>query len=150
MIFDTLANAGSYRHLSPRIARGLDWLAAFSVLQADGRYDIDRDKVFALVQSYATVAPAEKKFESHRDYLDIQYVAVGDEVIQYAPLRDLQPVTAYNAEKDFLLYAEPASITPLHFSPGLFAIFYPQDGHKPGCMNGQSSPIKKVVIKVRA
>ena len=150
MIFDALANAQAYRHLGPRIARGLDWLADFSPQQPDGRYDIDGDNLFALVQSYDTVPPADKKFESHRDYLDIQYVATGHEIIHYAPLRDLQPVTAYDNQKDFLLYGDPEKATPLNFSPGQFAIFYPQDGHKPGCMNGGRVAIKKVVIKVRA
>jgi biofilm protein TabA len=150
MIFDSLAHADAYRSLSPRIARGLDWLTDFSPQKKAGRYDLDGDNLFALVQSYDTVPPAEKRFESHRAYPDLRYVAIGDEIISYAPLRDLQPITDYNAEKDFLLYSEPPQSTPLHFSPGQFAIFYPQDGHKPGCLNGRSSSIKKIVIKVRA
>ena len=115
----------------------------------DGRTDIDGDDVYALVQSYDSVPPAEKKYESHRLYADIQYVGAGTEVIHYAPTASLQPVTAYDAQKDFLLYADPAGSTPLHLAPGTFAIFLPHDGHKPGCVNGAPCRIKKVVIKVR-
>ena len=119
------------------------------VLRDDGRYDIDGDNVYALVQSYGTVAPAEKKYESHRIYADIQYVAEGSELILYAPIAELHAATAYDGAKDFLLYGDPAATTPLLLGPGRFAIFLPQDGHKPGCIDRTACRMKKVVIKVR-
>lgn len=105
--------------------------------------------MFALVQSYDTAAPFERKYESHRDYIDIQYVAAGTEVIYYAPTDRLQAVTDYHAANDYQLYADPSAATPLHLAAGSFAIFYPQDGHKPGCINGAACRIKKIVIKAR-
>jgi biofilm protein TabA len=149
MILDTLSQQAAYQALGPRIARGFAWFTGFSPEMPDGRYDISGPDVFALVQSYDTVAASEKKYEAHRDYIDIQYVAHGSEVIYYAPLDRLQPVTDYHAEKDYQLYADPAVFTPLHLAAGSFALFYPQDGHKPGCVNGAVCRIKKVVIKVR-
>lgn len=149
MILDTLAQQAAYHVLGPRIARGFAWFAGFSPDMPDGRYDIEGSDVFALVQSYDTAAATEKKYEAHHNYIDIQYVASGSEVIYYAPLDRLQSVTEYNAEKDFQLYADPAASTPLHLTAGNFALFYPQDGHKPGCVNGAVCRIKKVVIKVR-
>jgi biofilm protein TabA len=149
MILDLLVHADSYHALSPGFAAGLDWLAKFTPQTADGRYDIDGDNVFALVQSYDTVAPTEKKYESHRIYADIQYVATGSELILYAPTAQLQPATAYDGDKDFLLYADPVATTPLLLGPGRFAVFLPQDGHKPGCVDGTPCRMKKVVIKVR-
>lgn len=149
MILDLLSHAESYRTLSPGFAAGLAWLARFTPQTTDGRYDIDGDNVYALVQSYDTVAPTEKKYESHRVYADIQYVAVGSELILYAPTAQLQPATQYDEAKDFLLYGDPATTTPLLLGPGSFAIFLPQDGHKPGCVDGTPCRMKKVVIKVR-
>jgi YhcH/YjgK/YiaL family protein len=149
MILDTLPNASRYAGLSPRIALGLDWLARFDPHTADGRYPLDGDDVYALVQSYETLPAAEKKFESHRSYLDIQYLAVGDETIFYAPTAILVPSTTYDSVKDYLLYADPAQAISLLMPPGSFAIFYPPDGHKPGCVNGPACRIKKVVIKAR-
>jgi YhcH/YjgK/YiaL family protein len=149
MILDTLDRAPTYRSLGPRFAAGLEWLAKFQATTPDGRYDIARDDVYALVQSYDTVPAAEKRYESHRSFADIQFVAIGSEVIHYAPTGGLAPVTSYDAQNDFELYADPAASTPLHLAPGTFAIFYPQDGHKPGCTNGATCRMKKVVIKVR-
>lgn len=149
MVFDTLAHASQYTDLGTRVALGLAWLAKFDAQTTDGRYAIDGDDVYALVQSYDTVDASEKKFESHRTYLDIQYIASGTETILYAPTRSLQPTMAYDAAKDYLLYSDPAHATSLLMQPGSFAVFYPQDGHKPGCVNGSHAKIKKVVIKAR-
>jgi YhcH/YjgK/YiaL family protein len=150
MIFDSLANAATYRSLSPAVALGFDWLKQFTPDLPLGRHEIDGDKVFALVQTYETAAPTSKKFESHRTYLDIQYVAAGDEVILYAPLPALTPTMDYDPKRDVILFTDPAASLGLQFKPGDFAIFYPQDGHKPGCLaNGIPSTIKKVVIKAK-
>jgi biofilm protein TabA len=148
MICDTLTNNWTYRKLSPRVAKGLAWLERFSPATPDGRYEVDGDGTYALVQSYDTVNASDRKFESHRRYLDIQYVATGHEVTYYAPIAGLDVVQAYDEGKDFALYAEPATATPLTLTDGTFAIFYPQDGHKPGCSNGGVRQIKKVVVKV--
>lgn len=151
MIFDTLDRAASYRSLSSRFAAGFDWLAKFDPQTADGRINIDGDDVFALVQSYDTQPAAEKKFEAHRKYADIQYIAAGQETMYYAPLGKLSPSMGFDTEKDYTLFHEPAAgvTTALAFAPGSFAIFLPQDGHKPGCATGTPMKIKKVVIKVR-
>lgn len=149
MVIDQLSYTGHYHSLGSRFTAGLNWLARFQPAMPDGRYDIEGDDVFALVQSYDTMPAAEKSYESHRAYADIQYVADGTEVIYYAPTESLHPVTPYDTEKDYLLYADPASATPLHLPPGTFAVFLPHDGHKPGCVNGAPCPVKKVVIKVR-
>jgi biofilm protein TabA len=149
MILDALDQALLYRQLHPGIARGFAWLGEFSPQMPDGRYDIDGPALFALVQSYVTAPPAEKKFEAHRHYIDIQYIAAGTEIIYHAPTGSLQGSTEYDAEKDFQFFADPVVATPLHLTPGNFALFYPQDAHKPSCVNGAPAQMKKVVIKVR-
>lgn len=151
MIFDTLDHASDYNSLSPRIKAGLDWLAKFDPNTAVGKYPIEDEAVYALVQSYDTLPESEKKYESHRKYADIQYVAGGSETIMYAPLKSLKATMEFDAEKDYSLYFEPAAgvATALPLVPGSFAILLPQDGHKPGCITGTAMKIKKVVIKVQ-
>lgn len=149
MIIDSLTHASAYRHLGPRFAAAIDWLQGATSALADGRIEIAGEDVFALVQTYETVPSTEKKYESHRAYADIQFVLSGDEIIHYAPAPALRPATDYDAQKDFLLYADPPESTPLHCGAGTFAIFFPQDAHKPGCIGGGAARIKKIVVKVR-
>lgn len=149
MILDTLPQCHLYADLGARIRRGFEYLQSFSPGVADGRYELDGDAVFALVQSHPTAPAKGKKFESHQQYLDIQYVAEGIERIQYAPVASLVVDLPYVAEKDCALYRDPDHVTDLILQPGLFAIFYPADGHKPGCCVEAPMRVKKVVVKVR-
>jgi YhcH/YjgK/YiaL family protein len=150
VIFDTLVYHSTYHPLGYRFARGFDWLTRFSPETADGRYEIlDNGDLFALVQSYQPVLPNLKQYESHRQYADIQYLCSGKEVIQYAPVHNLIPATDYYPERDCALYHDPAEGIALYLGPGDFAVFFPSDGHKPGCILGTPLPIKKVVLKVR-
>jgi len=70
-------------------------------------------------------------------------------VILYAPLPTLSPTMEYDPKRDVILFTDPAASLGLQFKPGDFAIFYPQDGHKPGCIASAPSTVKKVVIKAK-
>ena len=70
-------------------------------------------------------------------------------MIQFCPISRLTPVTEYEAARDVRLYSDPVSGSDLRLEPGMFAIFLPQDGHKPGCHAGTRARVRKVVVKVR-
>ena len=149
MILTTLAEADAYAALHAGIAEGLAWLRAFDPETPDGRLPIIGDDVFALVSSYETGPATEKRFESHRTYLDLQYVARGAERILHTPTAGLEVETPYDAANDIVFYAEPKVSSSLLVREGDLAVFHPGDGHKPGCMAGGKHAVKKVVVKVR-
>ena len=149
MILTTLEEADAYASLGGGIAAGLAWLRAFRAETPDGRYEIEGDHVFAAVSSYDTGPATEKRFESHRVYLDLQYVARGAERILHTPTAGLAVETPYDAAADILFYAEPKVSSSLLVRAGGLAFFYPADAHKPGCMAGGRDAVKKVVVKVR-
>ena len=86
----------------------------------------------------------EAKLETHNQFIDIQIPLSGVEVMGYTPRTDL-PEEAYNAEKDITFYKGLAK-DYLTITPGMFAIFFPQDGHAPGVT---PDGVKKVIVKVR-
>jgi len=149
VILTTLAEAAAYEALGERIAAGLRWLREMDPAAADGRHPIDGDDVFALVSSYETGPSTEKQFESHRVYIDLQYLAAGNERILHAPATGLEVAVPYDADRDILFYAEPPFATSLLMRPGDVAVFHPGDAHKPGCMAGGRHAVRKVVVKVR-
>jgi biofilm protein TabA len=150
MITDTLAQSHRYIGLSPRFAAAFEFLRQLSARQPDGRYDLDGDNCFALVQTYTTRPLAEAKFEAHRQYIDIQFIQTGRENILWSPLAALSQVTEpYVAERDIAFFANPPQWTPINLGAGQFAIFFPEDGHAPGIESNAPSEVRKVVIKVR-
>jgi YhcH/YjgK/YiaL family protein len=150
MIVDHLTHADAYLDLSPGFRHGIEFLRQFDPTTPPGRYDLAGDELFALVQHYTTKPPGEKRFESHRRYADIQYVAQGAECLWFVPRAALHGKTDYNPEKDVEHYAEPATgMLPLRVQTGGFVMFFPQDGHKPGCIDHVSTTVIKVVLKMR-
>ena len=149
MILTTLAEAAAYEALGERIAAGLRWLREMDPAAADGRHPIDGDDVFALVSSYETGPSTEKQFESHRVYIDLQYLAAGNERILHAPAAALSVQTLYDEAADITFYAEPPFASSLLMRTGDLAVFFPEDAHKPGCMAGGRHAVRKVVVKVR-
>ena len=149
MILDTLTFASDHRYLRGGFPDAFDWLGHFIPETPDGRYPIDGDDVFALVQSYETTPATTKRYETHRAYADLQYLVAGSEIIYYAPLDQLTSATPYDDQQDYELFNDPPISTPLQMSPGTFAIFLPQDGHKPGCSAGSISRVRKAVVKIR-
>ena len=148
MIYDQLPRQGLYRAVHPLLPQAFDYLLGFDTGIPDGKYELKGDKLFALVQSYETAAETSKKFEAHRNYIDLQYLAAGEEIIYHTPLETLGEVQAYNGEKDFALY-EGQPEQPLVMRPASFAILFPRDGHKPGCHFTGPAKVRKVVLKIR-
>ena len=149
MILTTLDDADAITCVHPRFEAGLRWLRAFDPAIVDGRHAIDGDHVFAIVSSYHTGPATEKRFETHRIYVDLQYVASGAERILHAPADGMTVETPYDEANDIAFYAEPRASSSLLMRAGDLAVFHPADAHKPGCMAGGRDEVRKVVVKVR-
>jgi len=146
MILDRIDNAG----LHPRFAKAFEVLAGGKLTQQkDGRYQVDGDEIYYTIQQYTTRPISEGKLEAHRKYIDIQFLLAGEELIAYAPLKDLTVAEEYNPEKDIAFFQAPAKITTIKLEPGLFCVFFPDDAHLPGCQVAGPADVRKAVIKIR-
>ncbi|NBX01792.1 DUF386 domain-containing protein [bacterium] len=93
---------------------------------------------------------AEKKWESHRVFGDIQVMFSGEEICGHHPANALRSTESYQENKDVEKFAHPTTNTnSLLLKPGSFTIFYPSDGHQPGVMVNHPTEVLKVVIKFR-
>ena len=149
MIIDSLAHSADYAGIHPLFPAAFDYLRSFDPATPDGKYEIDGKRLYAMVQRYETAPETSKTWEAHRIYADIQYIVSGREKIFYSPVDQLQSSTPYNGEKDVEKYTGPADAAADVLPAGHFAVYLPQDGHKPGCMVDQPEPVVKVVIKIR-
>lgn len=150
MIVTDLAHAANQVPATPALQKGLAFLREAQGKElADGRIAIDGERVYALVQSYETLTGGEWKFEGHRRYIDIQYIALGEEVIGWAPTGAATVTMAYDEAKDIWLGTVPASeAVPVRLTAGYLAVLYPEDAHAPKRAAGAPVPVKKIVVKV--
>ena len=149
MIVTDIAHLADQVMLTPALQKALAFLQALPAGPlSDGRMEIDGDNVFALVQSYETQTGVWL-FEGHRKYLDIQYVASGEEVIGWAHIDRATVTMPYDPAKDAWLGTVPADeITPVRLAAGQLAVLYPTDAHAPRHAAGAAMAVKKIVVKV--
>jgi len=151
MILDTLDQSHRYHAFSSRFEKSFAFLRKVTAqTPPPGRYEIDGEDIYAFVQQHRTKPMPERVYESHRKYIDIQYMLRGREIMVWAPLASMKTVTmAFDESKDAALYALIPDGAPVEVRAGQFAIFYPDDAHIPSCAWGEPEEVLKVVIKVR-
>ena len=149
MIVDNIVTIDCYKGLGSRFEMAFDFIRKIYASKEKyevGRYEIDGKNIYAVVQEYITKSPEEKDLEAHRKYIDIQFMLKGRECIFYSPLDLTASKTSYSVENDYELFTGKSM--ELLFREGDFAVFYPQDAHKPGCTIDQPEQVIKVVVKI--
>lgn len=149
MIYDNIKNIERYQGLSGDIYDGLRYLTSIDDSIENGVHQIT-DNVKAIVSEYETKEANPNGFEAHREYLDIQYLVSGKEIIKCIPIDDLVVVRDYDEANDYLLFSDNVNNT-LDFllGEGYFTLLYPDDAHEPQLCDGKPMPVKKVVIKIK-
>lgn len=104
--------------------------------------------VRASVQRYTTQPEETLRFETHEKFFDVQYLVAGEERIGVAARDGLEVQTPYDVENDVTFYQEPAESDSVLLHAGEYAVFAPQDAHKPRCAAGKPMPVQKIVVKV--
>ena len=113
-----------------------------------GKYPIDGDHVFASVTEDSTKDFDKTTWESHRKYIDLQYIIKGEEMIGVCPVSQAVLTNPYDAKRDAANYSVKGTIYSA--TPGTFFIFFPSDAHRPSITPGGNKVDKKLVIKVQA
>lgn len=148
MIFDHLKNAHLYYPLGKRIQLALEYLSNTDFQNLEpGKYEIDGENVFAIVQNYDTKPITAGKWEAHKKYIDIQYIVSGKEKMGYSNPVKMIVTEEYNIEKEVMFMKGEGNF--LIAESGYFALFFPTDVHMPGIAINLSTPVKKVVVKVK-
>lgn len=147
MVADRLENANLYFGLSKDIEAALRFLRTDAVYELSvGKHEITPG-INAIVSEYVTKPREKCSWETHRKHIDIQYILEGCESIDYASAMSLEETTPYDRVNDCTLYEGDGS--EIKLETGSFAVFYPEDAHRPGVMDGISMPVRKVVVKIK-
>ena len=148
MIKDNIKNAKNYYHLGEKFQKGFEYLEHTDILNlANGKYEIDGKDIFVSVQDYQTKPVEEGKFEAHKKYADIQFIAKGEEKLGYGSIENFKPVTFYDDSNDIVFLEGKGKF--LEAKTGDFIVFMPEDAHMPCIEKDSSSYVKKAVVKVK-
>ncbi|MEP7144043.1 MAG: YhcH/YjgK/YiaL family protein [Ferruginibacter sp.] len=129
------------------------WDEAFAFLKEHnldslpiGKYPIHGDSVIASVTADSTKDFERTNWESHRRFIDLQYIISGEEKMGVNPVAGAVATNPYDDKKDLVNYTAPGKFYVA--GPGTFFIFFPSDAHRPGITPGGNKVVKKIVIKV--
>lgn len=145
MIMDILAAAERYTGVHPGFREAFDFLIQADVEEmADGRVDLDGDRMYANVMSVEGVGRDAARMETHRRYIDIQYVIKGCDVMGWRSAAEPLQGMGYDAAKD-IEFHRAAPTFWFEVPAGHFAVFMPEDAHASLAGTGA---VRKVVVKV--
>ena len=128
--------------VSERLEGYIELLRGIGMDAELGRYELE-DGAFYLVQECKGRPREGAKFESHKRYIDVQYIVSGEEDMEVADLDRLTLTDEYDEAGDYMLHDGAGA--RLHFGVGDFAVYFPTDGHMPSLGDGVT---RKVVIKI--
>lgn len=147
MIIDTLDNLAKYEPVNPLFKDVVEFIKQNNLNTMEtGKHLIKGADLFVNIQTAKGRTPDAAVIETHRRMIDIQIPLDGPETFGYTPLCRL-PEAEYNAEKDITKYGDIMAESFIDCQPGMFAIFFPQDGHAP-CIS-MAPEIKKAIFKVK-
>ena len=99
-----------------------------------------------IVQAGTTNPLEGAQLEAHRQFLDVQYILEGHEVMGWAPVDTLTIDGEFNTEHDYALYDGPS--TPIAVPAGYCYVVYPEDAHAPAKHLDAPVDYKKIVVKL--
>ena len=103
---------------------------------------------YAMEMAYLTKPRAEGFFETHRQYVDVQVVVAGEELMELAAAPRLGVTQPYEAAKDLTKHADTKASSVLRMAAGDVAVFWPEDAHMPALAVGAPALVRKIVVKV--
>lgn len=147
MIIDSLEKLSYYSVINPLFEDVLAFIANNDLDQLSvGKYAIKGDDLFVNIAVANGKTRDEAVIETHDEMIDIQIPLSCDETYGYTSREEL-PEGEYNAAKDITLLPGVKAQQYVTCKPGMFVIFFPQDGHAP-CISGEKE-IRKAIFKVR-
>ena len=147
MIIDSIKNSSIYCSENPAFKEAFGFIGkAVTENLPEGKYPLD-GKSYAIVQCY-TPKENSGKFEAHRNFIDIQFIAHGTECMEWCEISGGTVTQEYNPESDVEFFsAKPEA--KLTLNDGYFAVFFPNDLHNPGVAPKTPVPVKKIIVKVK-
>lgn len=148
MVKDKLSAHQLYESLNPRLKAAFEWLTKHAAGDIpDGRSELDGDKLVALPQRYDTHPFNAKLFETHKKYIDIQYIISGSEKIYIGDPAGMDVAVEFSEAKDIAFHDGRGSAVDM--AAGDFMIIWPHEAHCPGCDPvSEAVAVRKIIMKV--
>lgn len=145
MIVCPWKDLGRYAPIIPGLEEAMKVVAGLENLEP-ATYPLSNEGKI-MVQVGKTKPWEGSELEVHHNYLDIQYVVKGQEIVGWAPTETLTLSGEFNTVKDKGMYAGVNDTMLIR--EGYCYVVYPEDAHAPGKHLEQANDLTKIVVKLK-
>ncbi|WP_221074699.1 YhcH/YjgK/YiaL family protein [Agarivorans aestuarii] len=148
MLFGNVNKLSLVKYVNPSFVTWIDEAMALAAEKEDGRYELSGDGVFVLLMSPGTEEFAKRKAEIHKQHLDIQILLDGEEQIGYTHELAEEALALTELENDVAFFEQASNEQMVKLGKGDFAVFYPDEVHRPLCAVAEPRQVRKAVVKI--
>lgn len=135
--------------IDKRIKNAIGYLQGLKIDDTKvGQYQVD-EGFYYRIHCYQTRPENDCEFESHKRYVDIQYIVKGEEAVDICDISRLKIKRKYDIERDVTIWNEPQQFSRVTLSENNYLILYPEYAHRGGVLSNQESQVVKVVAKIK-
>lgn len=150
MIFTSIHSIDDHKAYPEVIQKMIQYLKENDITKMDpGVYELQGKDLYVQVFDAKTAPVEETRPESHNDYLDIQFLATGEEKLGFTPNTGKYEVDEHIVERDLIFYKSVENEGFIQAVPGCISVFFPCDVHRPAVAVNEPMTVRKAVIKVR-
>ncbi|MEZ8991212.1 YhcH/YjgK/YiaL family protein [Vibrio breoganii] len=113
-----------------------------------GRHNVDDTGVFVMLAEAITEAKQNRLSEIHKEFIDIQIILEGEETIGYSNHISNEAKAKDKLENDVMFFEHVENEQFVHLKEGDFAVFYPNQAHRPLCATNDPMAVRKAIVKV--
>ncbi len=139
--------AESYYKFKSRWDMAFKYLKDNDLTKLKGTHNLDGTNVYVIAVDYNSKDKSDTRYESHKRYVDIQYIAVGEEQMGKTTDDNVEVAVPYSEANDITYYKFDGG-NYYKATPKNFFIFFPGELHRPSIKLNESVPIKRIVVKV--
>lgn len=135
--------------LKKRINSAIDYIKGLNIdnIPINEKIVVD-DGFYYSIQSYTTKFEDECNFESHRKYVDVQFMVSGQERMDISDISRLTVKENYDLEKDVMFWNIPKHMACVTLNTGDLIVLYPENAHRGSIAEIDRSKVVKIVGKV--
>jgi YhcH/YjgK/YiaL family protein len=150
MIYSSIYGADDISKYPQVIQEAIEYLKSndFTTMEP-GTYVMKGKDMYALVMDIVTSPVEDKKPETHKQYIDVQFVAAGVEKLGFTTDTGNYSIIDAKEENDIYFYGTIENESFIISEKGCYSIFFPSDIHRPACMVLEPAKVRKVVVKIK-
>jgi len=136
------------KSISERIYEAVEYISNLNHTCLNvGKYVVN-DYFYYIVQEYETLDEEKSVWESHRQFIDIQWLVSGREMLYITDIQHLHTLDGYDVERDVIHYKKTSYQSSVILVPGSCVILLPKDAHRSAMLHGEKCVVKKIVGKM--